>query len=235
MSEQPDPLKRLASTLTECFPGLLAHRRIDPRAPRVQTSAAEAERVFEPFIAALEELGPDERSSFYRKFYSGHVTELPIAEVPSTVPTSVADHGDDSVRQPIVFGSTDTDFKRNVNTTAFLSMQQLGRVYHRLLHAKAKCTDCSATPGVLDTCRVVFGELLCYTCDRTRHEISPCARCRYVLSSVDGSSRPVLISLHPNDFIIPDIGGDIAEATGNNDVGMVNIVAARDWIQRRGA
>jgi hypothetical protein len=109
--------------------------------------------------------------------------------------------------------------------TAFAGMRQLGRLYQRLTHPKAACNVCGGIPGVVDSCRVTYGELLCSSCDTERHSASPCARTRHALLHISSLSRPVLVNLHQNEFIHPT-SSDLKPIPGR--------IMSRDWIVSRG-
>jgi hypothetical protein len=127
------------------------------------------------------------------------------------------------------YGSTDTAFRDAANDFAFCGLLQLGDLQRRLEHKTARCTQCVNRAGVLCTCRLLYGELLCFHHDSSRHRATPCARTRHALllpqeNPAAGEIRPVLIELHANDFI--SVPPDVDASSG-----VIRDVA---WIRRRG-
>lgn len=112
-------------------------------------------------------------------------------------------------------------------------MSQLGDLKRRLESPHARCVDCGAPPMVIDTCRLVYGELICCDCDIRRHSTSPCARTRHAILALPfnltlGSNSTftptVLISLHFNDIIRRP-----ADVPNNS-----RVIAAENWINKQG-
>jgi hypothetical protein len=231
-------LENLASGLSRHYAGLLpdrnrghegrmseggpVHSSLHPSAPSAQHSAAAADVDMSPFVDFLQSLTPERR----RDFFSG---ANPVGPAPSVKPKTTDDVGgggtDDYYNTP-AFTSTDTTFKRDANLCAISSELRVGDLFRRLTHTSATaCVLCGKTAGVIDTCRVTFGELLCFACDKTRHRLSPCARMRHAVLHVGGRSKlPVLIALEPNDFVIPP----------DDTSAVLGVVMDANWIVRVG-
>lgn len=239
MSSDPS-LARIALTLKARYAGLLSKRLVDPTAPRVLESVARAEADFAPLVSSLNALTSEERHSLYDDVQhrrastagSGGVAAPSAAgrvATSATVGDGAGEHGNSGGGAPLSrsYGSTDTAFKRAANATAYTSMCQLGDLLRRLLHPAAVCSVCRAPAGVIDTCRVIYGELLCRSCDKARHCLSACARQRYAALHVSATrgSRPVLVSLHPNDFVVTPSHAEGATT---------KVIGDRTWIQQLG-
>lgn len=228
-------LENLASGFTQHYAGLLpdrnrglegrssegpVHSSLHPSGPRAQNSAAAADVDMASFVDFLASLTPEQRL----EFFSG---ANPVRAVPSVNPTATSNaegSGTDDYYISPSFTSTDTVFKRDANLCAISSELRLGDLFRRLTHTSASCAVCAEKAGVVDTCRFVFGELICFSCDKTRHMLSPCARTRHAVLAVGSSTLPVLIALDSNDFILPPAGA-------NTSLGMI---MAANWIHRIG-
>jgi hypothetical protein len=244
MARRPVPaadstfLGRLASALNSVYPPFL-RQTVTHQAPKVRACAEAATRDFSAAVSQLTHLSTDERralliSRVARDAQGSDVAGREEAEKLAAPCASSGEGGgagesDVGLQHPAtrrpVYCSTDTTFKAAVNDSAVCSMLQLGELQRRLEHSKAVCVQCvgGAPAGVICTCRCVYGDLLCFSCDGTRHAASPCARTRHCLLRRQAAARPVLVALHANDWV--------SVPTGVDATGVIGDVA---WIRRRG-
>jgi len=186
--------------------GDYGYRSLNLDAPRAAAAARKADEDIKPFLDMLFNMTPEQRAQFY-----GGTSAPAPAPCNDTGGTGAYPEHYDSERGPPPFSSPNNDFKAKANAVAFGRLLQLGTIFTRLTNATARCVDCSGPAGVFDTCRVVFGDLLCFNCDFLRHCLSPCARRRFavkVLGEIrDGTStesitcRGILVELSPNELV----------------------------------
>jgi hypothetical protein len=244
MARRPVPaadstfLGRLASALSLVYPPFL-RQTVTHQAPQVRSCAEAATRDFSSAVSQLTQLSADERRAHLisradRDTKGSDVAgreeaEKLAAPCASTEEGGGAGESDVGIQHPAIqrpaYCSTDTAFKAAVNDSAVCSMLQLGELQRRLEHSKAVCVQCvgGAPAGVICTCRCVYGDLLCFACDGTRHAASPCARTRHCLLRRLAAARPVLVALHANEWVsVPA------------SIGATGVVGDIAWIRRRG-
>ena len=137
-----------------------------------------------------------------------------------------------------IFDTAKNDFQKHATVFAYRYYLAIGFMRMLLLQSTARCDICSGSPGVVDFCRCQSGDLLCYKCDKLRHELFPCSRHRWILvrDAATGEQSPsttidacFLMCLLPNDVVIQpsnNAGLESAAAACN--------IADKSWISKVG-
>ena len=176
----------------------------------------------------LDTLTPEQRRQFYGASPAG-------ALISQTSNTNSGDY--DYAGSSPAFSAPSQESLEEASLFARRHLEAHGYYYSLLLEDGAMCDECHCMPpGVVDTCRSLAGDRLCFSCDQRRHEICPCCRERWILVRVDvavGEKRLRDPDLHipcyprqlrPNEFV------SLAGASRTE----VSNIAHPTWIAQRG-
>ena len=182
MSETQGAIRSLCGTLIERFPSVMRNGEATQGTTVSHTigrglfavDVAKADAAMAQWSSMLDAMSDDERGAYFRS----HVPDDAGVNAPSVDTFEAGGGGDYDLHaagpatEPRIMTSGDKKFAERASAFALQDLRQIGHISLLLTQTTAVCHECrnpSNGVGVVDMCRSLSGELLCFGCDADRH------------------------------------------------------------------